>query len=298
MAKKRVNKKTGSLLSTALIIIVCAVWLLINSTSDDNGKAKPAAGVNTGTEVHFVDVGQGDATLVTSGNQTMLIDTGERDDSNTLIHYLGDMGIKSLDYLIITHPHTDHMGEASEIINQFDTENIIMPRTGSNVPTTSIYSTFIKTVKKQNKKTTAAKDSEFSFGEMKVILYTAKEEHSDLNNYSVLVKLVHGDNSFLITGDCESEEEKEMISQGFDLSADVLKAGHHGGATSSSAAFLKSVRPQYAVVSCGKDNMYGHPHEQAVKRLKKYADYYYCTMNNGTVTFISDGKGLTVETEK
>lgn len=297
MASRKISRKNSSLLTAAIVVLICAVWLIISSVSDN--EAKPASVENSDVKVHFVDIGQGDAALITSGSDAMLVDTGERDDKNTLIHYLEDSGIKSLKYFVITHPHSDHMGEASEVISEFETENIIMSKiTGDAVPTSSIYSKFLKTVKNQGKKITAAKDEEYMLGDVKVSLFTTKEEHENLNNYSVLVKLTHGSNSFLITGDCEKEEEKEMINQGFDLSADVLKAGHHGSYTSSSGAFLKVVDPDYAVVSCGKDNKYGHPHEQTVKRLKKYASNYYCTADSGTIIFTSDGNDFRVSTEK
>ncbi len=295
MASRKVSRKNGSLLSAAIVILICAVWLIISSVSDN--KAKPASAENSDVQVHFIDVGQGDAALITSGSEAMLIDTGERDDKNTLIHYLEDLNIKSLKYLVITHPHSDHMGEAGEVISEFETENIIMPKiTGDAVPTSSIYRNFLKTVKNQGKKITAAKDGEFMLGDCEILTFTSKEEHENLNNYSVIVKVVHGSDSFLITGDCEKEEEREMIDRGADLSADVLKAGHHGSYTSSSAAFLNAVRPDYTVVSCGKGNKYGHPHEKTVKRLKKYASHYYCTADRGSIIFISDGKGLTVNT--
>ncbi|MBQ9374869.1 MAG: MBL fold metallo-hydrolase [Ruminococcus sp.] len=297
--KRRYNKK-GSLISTVIVIIVCIIWVLVERGCDSTKKAtpKPQALDNTDTQVYFVDVGQGDATLVTSDGHNMLIDTGERDDKNTLIHFLEEHDIQSLDYLIISHPHTDHMGEASDILKQFDTKTIIMPRTGSNIPTNSTYKYYLQTVKKLNKRITAATDTQLSLGKMTVNLFTSKKQHEDLNNYSVLVKLTHGENSFLITGDCEVEEEAEMVEHGFDLSADVLRAGHHGSYKSSYNFFLEEVNPSYAVISCGKDNMYGHPHEQAVQRLKSFADHYYCTMTDGTITFSSDGKGLTVNTEK
>lgn len=297
MSSRKISRKNGSLLSAAIVILICAVWLIISSVSDN--KAKPDSAGNEDVQVHFIDVGQGDAALITSGSEAMLIDTGERDDKNTLIHYLEDLNIKSLKYLVITHPHSDHMGEAGEVISEFETENIIMPKiTGEAVPTSSIYRNFLKAVKNQGKKITAAKDGEFTLGDCEILTFTSKEEHENLNNYSVIVKVIHGSDSFLITGDCEKEEEKEMIDQGADLSADVLKAGHHGSYTSSSADFLKAVRPDYAVVSCGKGNKYGHPHEQTVKRLKKYASHYYCTADRGSIIFISDGKGLKVNTER
>lgn len=291
--------------AAVLIIIAAAIalWLLDDSglISIDGEDKKSAASENASTSVHFVDVGQGDATLVISDGEAMLVDSGELDDGDTLIKYMKQQNVEKLKYVVITHPHSDHMGEMSDVLKSFDAENIIMPKiTGELTPTSSVYRKLLETIKSQNKKITAAKDESFELGSAEVNLFTTKEEHSDLNNYSVLVKIIHGGNSFLITGDCETEEEKEMLEQGFDLSADVLKAGHHGSSTSSSAEFLKAVDPSYAVISCGTGNKYGHPHDETVAALKKYtgSDGLYITMEDGSVVFRSDGKGLTAETEK
>lgn len=112
------------------------------------------------------------------------------------------------------------------------------------------------------------------------------------------MKITDGENSFLITGDCETAEEKDILSQGYDVSAKVLKAGHHGSSTSSGVDFLNKVMPRYAVISCGKGNKYGHPHEETVTRLKKYASHLYVTADVGTIVFSSDGEGLSVSAEK
>ena len=114
----------------------------------------------------------------------------------------------------------------------------------------------------------------------------------------ILIIIPHGENSFLITGDCETTEEKDILSQGYDVSAKVLKAGHHGSSTSSGVDFLNKVMPRYAVISCGKGNKYGHPHEETVTRLKKYASHLYVTADVGTIVFSSDGEGLSVSAEK
>lgn len=127
---------------------------------------------------------------------------------------------------------------------------------------------------------------------------TSASSSIDLNNYSTLVKITDGENSFLITGDCETTEEKDILSQGYDVSAKVLKAGHHGSSTSSGVDFLNKVMPRYAVISCGKGNKYGHPHEETVTRLKKYASHLYVTADVGTIVFSSDGEGLSVFAEK
>lgn len=299
MAKKK-SSDISKIVSVIAIIIAAVVWLFETFGPDSKNETKQAAvDENVTTQVHFVDVGQGDATLIVSDGEAMLIDTGEIDTDYKLLNYLKDHDITSLKYLVITHSHTDHMGAAANIIPEISTDKIIMPKVSSDMtPTNSTYKYFLKTVKKLNMKITTAKDETFDLGNAKIQLFTTKQEHKSLNNYSILVKVVDGENSFLITGDCETEEENEMLEQGLDLSATVLRAGHHGSKTSSSQKFIDAVDPSYVVISCGKDNDYGHPHDVTVKRLKAQTDNYYVTADNGSIVFSSDGKGLTVETEK
>lgn len=267
--------------------------LLIKAGVED----KPAE--HAQTEVHFIDVGQGDSTLVISQGEAMLIDSGDKDDSNKIEKYLEKQGVTELKYLIATHPHADHIGEMSEIIDQFQVDKFIMPKVKADMtPTTTIYEKMLKSIKAKGLKITQAKPMEFELGSCKVELFTTKKDYDDLNNYSTLVKITDGENSFLITGDCETAEEKDILSQGYDFSAKVLKAGHHGSSTSSGVDFLNKVMPRYAVISCGKGNKYGHPHEETVTRLKKYASHLYVTADVGTIVFSSDGEGLSVSAEK
>lgn len=267
--------------------------LLIKAGVED----KPAE--HAQTEVHFIDIGQGDSTLVISQGEAMLIDSGDKDDSNKIEKYLEKQGVTELKYLIATHPHADHIGEMSEIIDQFQVDKFIMPKVKADMtPTTTIYEKMLKSIKAKGLKITQAKPMKFELGSCKVELFTPKKDYDDLNNYSTLVKITDGENSFLITGDCETAEEKDILSQGYDVSAKVLKAGHHGSSTSSGVDFLNKVMPRYAVISCGKGNKYGHPHEETVTRLKKYASHLYVTADVGTIVFSSDGEGLSVSAEK
>lgn len=267
--------------------------LLIKAGIED----KPAE--HAQTEVHFIDVGQGDSTLVISQGEAMLIDSGDKDDSNKIEKYLEKQGVTELKYLIATHPHADHIGEMSEIIDQFQVDKFIMPKVKADMtPTTTIYEKMLKSIKAKGLKITQAKPMKFELGSCKVELFTPKKDYDNLNDYSTLVKITDGDNSFLITGDCETAEEKDILSQGYDVSAKVLKAGHHGSSTSSGVDFLNKVMPRYAVISCGKGNKYGHPHEETVTRLKKYASHLYVTADVGTIVFSSDGEGLSVSAEK
>lgn len=251
-------------------------------------------------EVHFIDVGQGDCTLIMSQGEVMLIDSGDRDESNTVERYLMKQGVKRINYLIATHPHADHIGEMAEIIGQFEVDNFIMPRFPAEyTPTTQVYENMLNMLSAKEMTVTPAEDSEFTLGFCKVQLYASGIKDSEnLNDYSVIVRLVHGANSFLFTGDCENTEEKDLLSRDLKLDAKVLKAGHHGSYTSSSAEFLDAVKPDYAVISCGRNNDYGHPNDATLRRLKKYADNIYLTPRDGNIVFISDGTGLSVECSK
>ena len=247
--------------------------------------------------VHFIDVGQGDCTLLLSDGKSMLIDSGESQYSSDVIKYLKRKGVKKLDYIVITHPHTDHMGGMADIIKKTGTSHIIMPRVDKEyTPTTPAYEKLLKAVAKAGRKIEAAKDESFALGKADIKIYTSPYKGENLNNNSVIVRAENGANSFLITGDCENEEEQLLMDKGVDLKAKVLKVAHHGSSTASSADMLDKVLPRYAVISCGSGNSYGHPHDVTVSRLEKYADYIYRTDENGTVVFVSDGKGLSVRT--
>lgn len=310
MAGRSVKKKNSTAPLKKAVTLIAVFVVLLFTVLDLTGlvsfdsllikagvEDKPAE--HAQTEVHFIDVGQGDSTLVISQGEAMLIDSGDKDDSNKIEKYLEKQGVTELKYLIATHPHADHIGEMSEIIDQFQVDKFIMPKVKADMtPTTTIYEKMLKSIKAKGLKITQAKPMEFELGSCKVELFTPKNDYDNLNNYSTLVKITDGENSFLITGDCETAEEKDILSQGYDVSAKVLKAGHHGSSTSSGVGFLNKVMPRYAVISCGKGNKYGHPHEETVTRLKKYASHLYVTADVGTIVFSSDGEGLSVSAEK
>jgi competence protein ComEC len=302
------------------VLVVVAVWLLLQKIdkldtleSTDNSSSSSESISNnidsnesesvtkklkdTATDptmsVTFVDIGQGDATLIESDGEYMLIDTGDRDSDNTLITYMQERGVETIDYLILTHPHADHIGEAAEIVETFDVEEIITPQVPDNlVPTTVVYENLLDAMDEKGLSFHAAENETFDFGDCTVNTFTASGEYSHVNNYSVLVKITHGDNDFLITGDCEVEEENEFLNRDIDISADVMKAAHHGSDTSSSEEWLKEVSPQYTVISCGADNKYGHPDTETYSRLCEYSTQVYRTDEDGTVIFESDGVGI------
>lgn len=310
-AKRSTVSRTGGMggalahyiIATCAVVAVAVLAAVVKKfgipTELPIGKSGKPAAENSEVQVRFLDVGQGDCTLVCSDGKYMLIDTGDRDGDNTVINYLENMGVTELEYLIITHPHSDHMGEAAEIVESFDIGKVIMPQVPDDmVPTSAVYENLLDAMDDKGKKFTAGKDSEYALGECGIQIYAPHEEYSDLNNYSLIVKLTHGENSFLVTGDCEVQEEKELLERGCDLSADVLKAAHHGSDTSSSSEWLQAVLPEYTIISCGANNKYGHPHDDTVSRIGKYSENVYITAEDGTVIFDSDGKGISVRQEK
>lgn len=296
--KGRAKKQAGAQLIKAVLVLIAALTIFVLEKTGVLQTAagdKPAA-ENAAAEVDFIDVGQGDSTLVCSDGKYMLIDTGDRDGENTLINHLKERGVKKLDYLVLTHPHADHIGEAAEIVEGFKIGKIIMPRVPDDLtPTSSVYEDLLDAAANKGLKIRAARNESFELGEISVQTYAAEGEYSNLNDYSVVLRLTHGENSFLITGDCEKQEESELLERGCDVSADVLKVGHHGSDTSSTSQWLKEVGAQYAVISCGADNKYGHPDEETYSRICKYVKNVYVTAEDGSLAFESDGKGLTVK---
>lgn len=247
--------------------------------------------VNGQLKIHYINVGQGDSELIQQGNQNMLIDTGTNASTSSLITYLQSKNIKKIDYLVLTHPHEDHIGGADAVIKTFDIGKIYMP----NIKTTT--TTFKDVASAINSKGLKAEQpalgTTFNLGDANcTVLGPVNSESGDLNTYSIVIKLVYGNNKFLFTGDTQVVNEEGMINKGYDLSADVLKVGHHGSSTSTSQEFLNKVNPKYAVICVGKGNDYGHPTAQTMDRLKAMAIKVYRTDENGTIICTSDGKNI------
>lgn len=251
--------------------------------------------------VHYIDVGQGDSIYIESGGEGMLIDCGESGDTDSVISYLDNMGIKKINYIVGTHPHSDHMGGMSKIVEHFDIDEVIIPHIDdSDTPTTKYFEKFLNACAEKGLSLTEAelgREIEVGDAEFEIIAPNSLD-YSNVNNYSVSFIMHHGDNSFIFTGDAEKLAEDEMIESGKLEDIDVYKAGHHGSDTSSSEDFLNIIKPDYAVISCGEGNSYGHPNDITIENLSKFTDKIYRTDLCGTVVFESDGKELTVKTER
>lgn len=242
-------------------------------------------------QVHFIDVGQGDATLiVTSDGKTALIDAGPNSDEDRLLSYLDSKEIEKIDLLFFTHPHEDHIGGGDAVILQYDIGQIIMP------DCTSSSSTFERLLSAAEKKdvyiTIAEHGDTFSLaGSQFEIFGPITVPENDANNSSLVIRLSYGDTAFLFSGDAEKSEEEAVLQKyANNLQADVYQVGHHGSSTSTSQAFLQAIRPSVAVISCGKDNKYGHPHAETLALFQSLQISVYRTDQSGSILLLSDGK--------
>ena len=241
--------------------------------------------------VHFIDVGQGDSILLESDDEFVLIDAGERDSGDTVSDYIAERGADELKYVVATHPHTDHAGGLRTVLNDIDAENFITTETDC---ATNTWTKLLGTVESQKINYIDAQVGDtYDFGDASfTVMAPLSDNYEGYNNYSVVTKVACGDVSFLLTGDAEKESEYEMVASGEDLSADVLKCGHHGSSTSTTAKFLKAVDPSYAVISCGQDNEYGHPHKETLQKLNTLGCTILRTDEMGTIVAYTDGVGL------
>lgn len=303
MARRMAGRRRRgiSFVVTVLLLIVLGVGHLFADNENVNPfsqQSTPITADGSSMSVSFMDVGQGDCTLISlPDGKYVLIDAANPGDGDNIVSYLSELGISKIDYVIATHPHADHIGGMAYIISNMEIGQVFAPKVAAeDVPTSKTYENFLNEIKANNIKLSAAKGSNVLFegeGYRVECLAPNKDRYDGLNNYSIVVKIVHGENTLLFTGDAESEVEEELALKGYDLDCDLLKVGHHGSSSSSGAEFLEAVSPRYAVISCGRDNSYGHPHEETLSAFEKLEglEMLYRTDLHKTVTAVSDGKG-------
>lgn len=246
-------------------------------------------------EVHFIDVGQGDATFIDAGGHAMLIDAGENNRGEEVCSYLKNEGVTELEYVVGTHPDSDHIGGLDDILYEMSCDEIIMPEVESDTKT---YEEVVDAVDETSLEWIYPKVGEqYSLGEATFTIVAPNEDYGeDKNDWSVGILLQYGKNRFLFTGDAEEKSESDMLENGIDLSADVYKASHHGSKTGSSQKFLEAVHPSVAVISCGEDNEYGHPGASTLQHFRQDGIKVYRTDEQGTIVASSDGKSITWNT--
>lgn len=244
--------------------------------------------------VSFIDVGQGNCTLLRCGGKAILVDSGEVGAAQTVINYIKNLGIDELNCVLVTHPHTDHMGAMTKILYEFKIDDLIMPEIPEEIiPTNKTYEKFLTAVSDNAGDVIAAKPGEtYSYGEMTLEIFAPLRDYDNLNDMSAVSRISYGDTSVIFTGDATTTVEKDLLKKNIDYSATVLNVGHHGSKTSSSEAWLRAVNPKYAVISCGVNNDYGHPHSVITKRLEELGIKYFETDLLGTIVFESDSKNF------
>lgn len=288
------------LLLLALFLIAIgigvAVWFAASGTAGRSGAdVLDAVSADYPLRVDFVDVGQGDGILIRCGEDVVVIDGGEPDYAAAFVAYLKNTGVSTVSCYIATHPHTDHIGAAKAVFDAFDVKQMLTTSFSEfNTPTVSAYEDLLTAAAAEpgcEVSFVSAGDT-FRFGDLKLEIFAPVRESTNHNDMSIVVKLTYAGVSFLFTGDAEAESEALMLSAGFDLRADVLKVGHHGSSNSTTEAFLKAVDPAAAVISCGRGNVYGHPHRETLKLLEDNHVEVFRTDLSGTVTLFSDGRNV------
>ena len=278
----RRRKRKNNYLVT-FIFLVAVIGYLISLCNNQEETYSNKNTVSSDLQVYFIDVGQADSILITNQGHNMLIDAGNNEDGEKLVKYFKkDLGISKFDYVVGTHPHEDHIGGLDDIINNFDVDTVYMPEV---ITTTKTFEDVLDAIDKKGLQITVPKiGDKFKLGEADLeVMYTGTDD-SDLNNTSIILKMIFGEYSYLFTGDATDKVEKILLDKNIDV--DVLKVGHHGSAYSSTKEFLDK--------SVAKENSYGHPSKDTLNRIRNYTKKIYMTSEIGTILLTSNGSKIEI----
>ena len=301
MNDKKLNKLIKIIIGLVILIVITIQGNLFDNVSnatasinDSTKSDKIDAKVNENFSVSFIDVGQADSVLIRNGNYNMLIDAGNNEDGEKLVNYFKSLGIEEFTYVFATHPHEDHIGGMDDIINNFKIDNYYM---SNKLSTTKTFMDVLDALDGRNLKYTVPnKGDTLKLGDANIKVIYPGDDKSNINDSSIVLKITYGKNSFLLTGDATSNVERKIYNE--DNKSDVLKVAHHGSSYSSTDVFLDKVKPYYAVISVGKNNIYNHPSNKTLEKLNKRNIKAYRTDLDGTIVFISDGDNLSVKALK
>lgn len=297
------KRKNNTKLISGVVIIIIAVLAFAGSRLikepetlfEDTRLRNSQQSESNMMYVDFIDVGQGNCTLVHMGDTAILVDSGEVGAAQTVISYIKNLGIDELDCVLVTHPHSDHMGAMTKILYEFEIKDLIMPEIPEDIiPTNSTYEKFLTAVSDNAENVIPAEAGmTYSYGEMNLEILAPLHGYDNLNDMSAVSRVSFGETSVMFMGDASTAVEKDLLNTGKDFSADLINIGHHGSKTASSQKWLEAVNPEFAVICCGAGNEYGHPHSVVTERLDNIGIEYYRTDLNGTVVFQSNSKEFT-----
>ncbi len=289
MAKRRKSKP--SLLTIVILIIIALIGVKeADVINIDNSKLTNSL-LDGEVYVHFIDVGQGSSTLIQQGKDAILVDSGLSEYGDTVSDFIKSCGVTNLEYVVATHPHDDHIGSITQVMDEFTVGQIIMPELEEfNTPTTKVYERFVDYIIENEIDAYSAEFGDvYEMNDVKLQILGPVEQVKDLNDMSVICKVYAGDNSFMLLGDAEKDELSSVYeynySYGIDLESDVLLMGHHGSSTSVYKPFLDEVDAETAVISCGRNNSYNHPHKEALDYCKQNGMAVVRTDLHGTITY-------------
>ncbi len=293
----------GFLPTAVLFVVIIAIALAVvgylRAQNNKDAKFSPdnksdAQIFENSLKLHFIDVGQADSTLIESKDgKFMLVDAGTYDSGRKICDYLKANGVKELEYVIFTHPHEDHIGAGARVLENFDVKNVIMTQKTSNSSTYEILIDKLLECKNNGTNIIAPKVmDEYEFDGASFEILSADGNNDDTNNSSIVFRLTYGKCSFMFTGDAEKPIEKEILKLDTNLNSVLLKCGHHGSSTSTCEDFLEAVNPKCAIISCGLDNSYGHPHVETISALNDIKATVYRTDEMGDIVMYCDEQKL------
>ena len=292
-------KKYATWIVTALVAIVALIFFLLQRFVwlPDSGEVLFDDPTQPLIKVHVLDVGQADAIIVElPGHQTMMIDIGTVDRMGQIDEYLSKLKVRKIDILVLSHLHSDHIGDIDSWIQSHDIGNIYVPPASNETVVNIKRMAVLKGIGVSEAKAGLSIIDED--GLSIDVLAPLRMYYNDENDYSIVIKVSYNNNKFLFTGDASSLSEKEMLAYDMDPDADVIKVAHHGAASSSCLEFLQAVTPKYAVISVGENNGYGLPSADVNQRLSDEGIKVYRTDLDGTVVFLGNGQRIAVRTDK
>lgn len=280
-------------LAFIICLLLAIIAVLVSGCSGQKptpatGPASLSSNVTGNVSVHFINVGQGDSILVRAGDHAMLVDGGKRDAGPTVVSYLQEQGVNSIDLLVSTHPHADHIGGLLAVLNAFPVKRVL--DSGQAHPSQT-YENYLTLIDRLNIPYTVAESGQtYDLGGVQVLVLepSISGQQANVNENSIVLKVVDHNVSFLLMGDAGVPEEKGLKASGYDLKSDVLKVGHHGSRYASSISFLSQVKPAVSVIEVGQ-NKYGHPAPQTLARLQDIGSIVYRTDVNGNIVVYSNG---------